>query len=147
LTSTIRRKRLLSLIGLQACLVADRFDISAGITVRGASKDLDIDIFREVKFPRVHLKELQTGLVVRKWNLNYSIESPRAPQRLINEVSPVGRGDHIYAISFQYTIDKLKEVIEKIIRVTRVGGRPLLAERIDLIDKDDRWRMLLRSFK
>jgi len=95
----------------------------------------------------VHFQDLFATANIGQRNDHLPVEAARAQQRRIQNVGTVGRRDDDHArLPFEavHFDEQLVQGLFPFVVATAHPGTALAADGIDLIDKDDAWRMLLR---
>ena len=133
--------------GEQGRLVDEVGEIGAGETRRERRDLLQVHVRREVNLPRVHLQDLQPAFLFRAVDQHHAVEAPGAQQRRVEDLRPVGRRDQhqagarVEAVHFDQQL--VQGLLFLVMPAESVGAaRP--AERVELVDEDDRGRLLPR---
>ena len=87
---------------------------------------------------------------IRRGDRDLAIESARAEQRRIENVGPVRRCDEDYALSLTEPVHLDEQLVEGLLTFVMAAaesGAALAAHGVDLVDEDDRRRVLLGLFK
>ena len=94
----------------------------------------------------VNLEDLQTALHVGPVDRDLAVEAAGAQERRVEDVGPVGGGDqddaalHVEAVHLD---QQLVEGLLTLVVTTAEAGAAVPADRVDLVDEDDRRRVRL----
>ena len=91
------------------------------------------------------------ALVLRRQrNEDLAVETTRAQQRGVEDVGPVGRGHHHDAFGRLEAVHLGEHLVERLLALVVTAaeaGAALAADRVDLVDEDDRGRLLARGLE
>jgi hypothetical protein len=99
----------------------------------------------------VDLEDAPPSLLVGRVDDHLAIEPPRPQQRLVEDVGPVRRGDHDHALPGVEAVHLGEDLVQRLLLLVvaaerhRAAAAP--ADRIDLVDEDDRRGRLLRPLE
>ena len=127
-------------------LDAHRLELRRVEVIRGPRQLVKVDLTREVHLPRVNLHDLRPGVLVGVRELNLAIESAGAEQRGIEDVRPVRRRDDLHPVVAGEPVELVEQLEHGALHLAvAVGVRveSLGSDGVDLIDEDDRGRLLL----
>src|SRR5690606_9021360 len=134
--------------GEQRRLVREVAEIGAGETGRGGRELLEAHVRRERTLPRVDLQDLGAALLVREIHDEAAIEAARPKQRAIEHVRLIRRREHDDALAAREAVHLREYLIERLLLLGRRAAENQPAacppDRIELVDEDDRRRMLAR---
>ena len=136
--------------GKQCRLVHDVFEIRARKPRRPASNNRGIDVVGKRHAPHVDLENLFPTPNVRERHNDLAIETPRAQQRWIEHIRPVGGGDDDDAGIRLEAVHFHEELVEGLLPlvVTAAETRAAMAtDRIDLVNEHYARRLFLRLFE
>ena len=106
---------------------------------------------RERNLSRVDLQDLHAALVVGRMDDDLPVEAPRSQQRGVEDVRPVGGGQDDDALVAGEAVHLGEDLIERLFALVMTAERPRAAasaaDRVDLVDEDDRRRDLARLRK
>ena len=134
--------------GEQRRLVGEVGQVGADHPRRGRGQGGEVDVVAERHRPRVHLEDLQPAGPVGWLDGDAPVEPPGPQQRGVEDLGAVGRTDDDDRLGGLEAVHLGQDLIERLLAlVVRAGdaGRPLprAADRIELVDEDDRGRGLL----
>src|SRR4029077_14724900 len=113
-------------------------------------EDLEVDARVERLVARVDFEDGAATADVRTVEHHMAVEAARAEQRRIQDVGPVGRGDHddvLVGLEPVHLDEELVEGLLALVVTTTEAGAALAADRVDLVDEDDARRILLGLIK
>ncbi len=97
---------------------------------------------------RVHPQDRHAALVIRRVHDDLAIEAAGPQQRRIEHVGPVGGGQHDHALVAGEAVhlgeDLVQRLLALVVAAHRAGAAARAADRVDLVDEDDRRRHLAR---
>ena len=110
----------------------------------------EVDVGAERDAARVHLEDRLAAVPVRRLHGDAAVEAARPQQRLVEHVRPVRRGDHDHAGRRVEAVHLGEDLVERLLALVVAAaepgdaGRARAADRVELVDEDDRRRRLLR---
>lgn len=87
----------------------------------------------------MNLKNLSPGFDVGQSDLYHPIEPARTSQSIIQDVLPVCGSQHYHSLVAPKTVHLHEQLVESGVLFLIAGRLSLFANRIDLIDEDNRW--------
>src|SRR5205823_583269 len=96
------------------------------------------------------LKDFHAPLLRRPADGDVPIESPRAEERGIEDVRPVRGADHNHEVILREAIHLAEDLIERLLALVMAATKPrptLPADGVDLVDEDDRGRVVFGDFE
>ena len=136
--------------GEERRLVDDVLEVSTRKSRRAARDDRGIHVVAERHAAHVNLEDLFAAANVRQRHDDLPVETPRAQQRGIEHIRPVGSGDDDDARVRLEAVHFHQELVQGLLPlvVTAAEARPAMStHRIDLVDEHDAGRLLLRLFE
>ena len=135
--------------GGQRRLVDDVGEVRADHARRRRREPVEIDVGGERHRAGVHLEDLAPPHRVGRLHGHPPVEAPRAQQRRIEHLGPVGRGDHDHPDRGVEAVHLGEDLVERLLALVvpaaeaadRAGAGA--ADRVELVDEDDRRRRLL----
>jgi hypothetical protein len=131
----------------ERCLVDQIGEVGAGKAGRQFGDLLGIDVGRQYRLFQVDVQYRDAILLVGAVDQNLTIEAAGAQQRRIQDLRPVGRRQQDDADRRIETVHLHEELIERLLLfgITAIRkGSAGAAQRVELVDKDDRRRLLAR---
>ena len=125
----------------QRRLVQHVRQVGAGEARRAAGDGGQVDVRRDRLALLVDLEDLQTALHVRAVDRDLPVEAAGAQQRRVEDVGPVRGGDqddaalHVEAVHLD---EQLVEGLLALVVTAAEAGAAVPADRVDLVDEDDR---------
>ena len=102
----------------------------------------------ERNLARVDLQDLDAALVVGRVDDDLPVEASGPQQRRVEDVRPVGGGQHDHALVAGEAVHLGEDLIQRLLALVVTAERPRAAARaadgVDLVDEDDRRRDLAR---
>ena len=142
---------LLATRGQERGLVDEVREVGAGHAGRRRGQPLQIDIRCQRNLPRVDLQDLDAALVVGRVDDDLPVEPSGSQQRRVEDVRPVGGGQHHHALVAGKAVHLGEDLIERLFALVVTSERPRAAaraaDRVDFVDEDDRRRDLSRLRK
>src|SRR5690606_4091776 len=103
---------------------------------------------RERRLPRVNLEDLLAPFLVGQVHDEAAVETPGPEQRAVEDVRLVRRREHDDAFAAREAVHLGQELLQRLLvlgrRAPERDAAAGSADRVDLVDKDDRGRMLAR---
>ena len=125
---------------LERRLAGQRGDVGADEAVGAPREVVEIDVGRQRHAAGVDAEDLAAAGLVGHADDDLAVEAAGAPQRLVDRLGPVGRGDD----------DRVLPRLDAVEQGQQLRDQPLLGlagdlaalgrDRIDLVDEDDRRR-------
>ena len=116
-------------------------EIGTGHARRATRDDVEVDTFGERLVATVHAQDPLAPLEIGSVDDDLAIESARAQQRGIEHVGPVRRRDEDHAGADVETVELDEQLVQRLLAfvVAAADARAALpADRVDLVDEDDR---------
>ena len=145
-----RHRVLLPAGGEQGGLVHDVLEVRSGESWRPGRDRLEIDAGIQCHTSRVDPKDLLTPVQVRQVDDDLPVEPPRADQGRVKHVRAVGRGHDDHALGGVEAVHLDEELVQRLLALVvpaeaaAHGPRAALPDRVDLVEEDQRRRLLLR---
>mmetsp|Transcript_20115 Transcript_20115/g.41040 ORF Transcript_20115/g.41040 Transcript_20115/m.41040 type:complete len:302 (-) Transcript_20115:480-1385(-) len=133
---------------LHARLLHDAMDLGARNLLWPRDVVLEVDVLRQVHLGSEHLEDEPLLAPARLRELDLAVEPTRPQQRWVERVGAVGAHDHLDVDGLVEAVhlgeelhqDALHFAVSTGLCVEALGG-----DRVDLVDKDDRRRVLARQ--
>ena len=132
--------------GQQRGLVHQVGDVGAREAGRAARDRAGLYVRRERHLAHVHLEDFLAPEHVGVRHHDLTVEAARTQQRGVQHVRPVGRRDQDHALVGLEAIHLDQELVEGLLALVVTAaetGTPVPADRVDLVDEDQAWRVLL----
>ena len=94
---------------------------------------------------QVHLEDRDPLFLGREGHDDLAVEATRAQQRRVEDVGPVGRRHHHDALGGLEAVHLGEHLVQRLLALVVAAaetGAALAADRVDLVDEDDRGRLL-----
>ena len=134
----------------QRCFIDDVCQLGAGSTSCGAGDGGKVNIRPHFDILSMHAQNCFTTLEIRKFHGNASVEAAGAQQCLVKRVGAVCGGQNHNALASVKTVHFREQLVQRLFPLI-VSGKPgtvaLFADGVDLIDKHDAGRFVLRLFE
>ncbi len=130
----------------QCCLVAQVGQVGARETRGTAGDDHRHDIVGQRQLAHVHAQDLLAALDVRQADHDLTVKTAWTQQRRIQHVGTVGRRNHDHAFATLETVHFDQQLVQGLLALVMPAaetGTAMTAHRIDFVDEDDAWRVLL----
>src|SRR5699024_6185143 len=78
------------------------------------------------------------------------VEPPRTEDRRVEDIRPVGRGDHDHALGGLEAVHLDQKLVERLLALivpAAEAGAAVTPDRVDLIHEDDAWGLLFALFE
>ena len=124
--------------------------IRADRPARGQGNIFQIDGLVHVDILGMHLQDVDTALQVRFLNDDAAVETSGTQQRRVQDLRPVRGCQDQQSFGCVKTVHLREQLVQCLLTliIAAVAARvPALADRVDLIDKNDAGRVLLRLIK
>ena len=98
----------------------------------------------------VHREDVLALALRRERNEDLAVETTRAQERGVEDVGPVGRGHHHDAFGGFEAVHLREHLVERLLALVVAAaeaGAALAADRVDLVDEDDRRCLLARGLE
>ena len=111
----------------------------------------EIDITSQGNLLDVHLQDVQPSLLVGPVHQHLTVEATGAQQRLVEDFGAVGGGEDdqpdraVEAIHFGEQL--VQRLLALVVAADGAADAARAAQRIELVDEDDRWRLRTRLFE
>ena len=129
------------------CLFCEQRDIRADETVRGAGVVVEVHVLGKRHAARVDLEDLLSSLGVRDADLDLAVEPAAAPEGGVDHIREVRCGDHHHLATGLQPVHQGKELGDDPALDLALHLLAFRRDRVDLVDEDDRRRVLLRLLK
>ena len=116
--------------------------------VRGG-EPVEVDVRPERQRARVDLEDLAAAVLVGRRHGDAAVEAAGPQQRGVEHLGPVGRPDHDHGLVGLEAVHLGEDLVERLLALVvaaepGVAGRARPADRVELVDEDDRRLGLLR---
>jgi hypothetical protein len=135
----------------QCCFVHEIGKIGAGESRRQRRHRFRIDVGGEMNFLHMDFEDFDAPLLVGTVDQHLAVEAAGAQQRGVENFRPVGSGEDDEARARVETVELDQELVQRLLLLiiaarerTDAAGA---AERIKLVDEDDRRRLFVRLLK
>ena len=131
--------------GVQGGLVDEVGQVGAGHPRRAAGDDRQVHVGTHPLVLAVHLQDRQALVEVGQRDDDLAVEAARPQQGRVEDVGPVGRGHDDDAFGDVETVHFREHLVEGLLALVVAAAEPgaaLAADRVDLVDEDDRGRLL-----
>ena len=128
----------------QRRLVDQVGEIGAGEAGGALRDDLQVDVGPDLHALDVNPQDLLAPLDVRLVDQHLTIEAPRAEQRRVEHLRPVGRAHDDDALARVEAVHLGEQLVQRLLALLVAAERALdadLAERVELVDEDDARRL------
>ena len=129
----------------QRGLVDEVREVGAGHAGRAAGDDVDVDVGGDLLVAEVHLQDVAPLVLRRQRHHDLAVEATRAQQRGVEHVGPVGGRHHHDALGGLEAVHLGEHLVERLLALVvpaAEAGAALAADGVDLVDEDDRGRLL-----
>ena len=129
----------------QRRLVHEVREVGAGHAGRAAGDDLDAHVVGDLLVAEVHLQDVDPLLERGERHHDLTVEPARAQERRVEDVGPVRGRDHHDALAGLEAVHLGEHLVQRLLALvvpTAETGAALAADRVDLVDEDDRGRLL-----
>ena len=126
--------------GQQRRLVQQIFQIGAGKSRSAAGHLVQIHILSQRLFPHMDVQDLPAALDVRQTHIDLAVKASRAQQRRVEDIHPVGGGQHHNAFVGTEAVHLHQQLVESLLTLVVAAAQTaaaLAAHGVDLINKDD----------
>ena len=125
-------------------LVADVGQVGAGQAAGLAGDQVEVHVLGQRLVRGVHVEDRLAALEVGRRDEDLAVEAARAQQRRVELLEQVGGGDHHDVVAVAEAVELHQQLVERLVLLARdvlaAGG----AHRVELVDEDDRGRLLAR---
>ena len=130
-------------------LVDEVREIGADHARRRRGDPVEVDVRRERHVARVHLEDQAPSLPVGRQHRDATVEAARPQQRLVEHVDAVRRADHDHARGRVEAVHLGEDLVQRLLALVAAaavaaGAAARTADGVELVDEDDRRRLLLR---
>jgi hypothetical protein len=129
--------------GEDRSLVAEVGEIGARQAGGLAGDQAEVDVADRLA-PRVHAHDLLAAGDVGRGDEDLAVEAARAQQRRVELLEQVGRGDDHEVVGRLEAVHLDQQLVERLLALGVVVRAALTADRVDLVDEDDRRALLAR---
>ena len=115
-----------------------------------AGDHVDADVGRDLLVLEVHLQDLDPLFLRGERDHDLAVEAARAQQRGVEDVGPVRGREHHDALGRLEAVHLGEHLVEGLLAFVVAAAEPgaaLAADRVDLVDEDDRGRLLARGLE
>ena len=136
--------------GGQGGLVDEQRDVGAGGARDGGGDPLEVDVIGERHVLGVDLEDLDAARLVGRVDRDAAVEAARAKQRGVEDLGAVGRAEDDHVRARLEAVHLGEDLVERLLALVvaaadaGVVARARAADRVELVDEDDRRRRLLR---
>ena len=136
--------------GKQRSLVDEVREIGADHSRRCRCEAAEVDVRRERHAARMHLENRLAAVLVRWLHGHTAVEAPGPQQGLVEHVWTIGRADHDHADGRVEAVHLREDLIQRLLALVITAAEPgdargaRAADRVELVDEDDRRLRLLR---
>ena len=136
--------------GEQRGLVDEVREVGTDHSRRRRGDPAEVDVGRERHAARVHLEDRLAARAVRRLHRDPPVEPARPQQRLVEHVGTVRRADHDHARRRVEAVHLGQDLVQRLLALVVAAAesgdarRTRAADRVELVDEDDRRRGLLR---
>ena len=131
--------------GEQRRFVHEVREVGAAHARRPARQHVEVDVVADLLVAEVHREDVLALVLRRERHEDLAVETTRAQQRGVEDVGPVGRGHHHDALGGLEAVHLGEHLVERLLALVVAAaeaGAALAADRVDLVDEDDRGRLL-----
>merc|ERR1740133_800200 len=127
-------------------LRAHGLDVGAGELLLSHDELLEVDVSGEVHLARVYLEDMTARLLVGGGELDLAVDAPRPDEGGVERLDthgqdePLDVGARVEAVEL---VEQLEHRPLDLALAAALAVVPLRADRVDLVDEDDRGRVLL----
>ena len=125
-------------------------EVGAAHAGRAARDHVDVDVGGDLLVLEVHLQDLDPLFLRRQRDHDLAVEATGAQQRGVEDVGTVGRGHHHDALGRLEAVHLGEHLVERLLALVVTAaeaGAALAADGVDLVDEDDRGRLLARGLE
>ena len=134
----------------QRGLVHEVGEVGARHARRAPCDDVDVDVVGDLLVAEVHLEDRDPLVLGGERHHDLAVETARAEECGVEHVGAVGRGHHHDALGGLEPVHLGEHLVERLLALVVAAaeaGAALAADRVDLVDEDDRRRLLLRGLE
>ena len=134
--------------GEQGRLVDEVGQVGAHHPRRGRGELGEVDVVGQRHRARVHLQDQLAAHAVGRLHGHSAVEAARSQQGGVEHLWPVGRAEHDHAGGGVEAVHLGEDLVERLLALVVATQRaraaaPRAADRVELVDEDDRGRRLL----
>ena len=136
--------------GVQGGLVDQVGQVGTAHARRAPGHHAEVDVGRHALALAVHLEDGQALLEVGQRHDDLAVEAARPQQGGVEDVGPVGGGDHHDALGGVEAVHLREHLVERLLALVVPAAEPgaaLAADGVDLVDEDDGRRLLARRLE
>ena len=136
--------------GVQGRLVDQVGQVGAAHPGRAPRHHPQVDVGRDPLVLAVHGQDRQALLQVGERHHDLAVEAARPQQGRVEDVGPVGRRHHDHALGRLEAVHLGQHLVERLLALVVAAaetGAPLAADGVDLVDENDRRRLLARRLE
>jgi hypothetical protein len=130
---------------VQCCLVDKVGEVGATHARRPSGDEVEVDVVAHALLSAVDDKDWLALREVGEWHDDLTVEASRSQQRRIEDVRTVRRRHHDDALGRVEPIHLREHLVQGLLAfvvTTAEAGTSLSTDRVDLVDEDDRGRLL-----
>ena len=134
----------------QGGLVHEVREVGAAHARRAARDDLDAHVGRDLLVAEVDLEDLDPLVLGGQRHHDHAVEAARAQQGGVEDVGTVGGRHHHDALGRLEAVHLGEHLVERLLALVVPAaetGAALAADRVDLVDEDDRGSLLARGLE
>ena len=145
-----RDERGVAVRGVERCLVEQVFQIRAGKAAGRARDRFQVDVLRKRLISGMDAEDLLTPLDIGQIDKHLTVETTGTQQRRIEDVLAVGRRKDDHAVRALKAVHLDQKLVERLLALVVSAAQTRTAPTthgVDLVDEDDRGRILFRLIK
>ncbi len=134
--------------GEERSFVDEVREIGAAHAGRAAGDDVDVDVGVHLLVAHVDLEDLDPFVERRQGHHDLAVETTGTQERGVEDVGTVRRRHHHDALGRLEAVHLGEHLVERLLALVVAAAEPgaaLAADGVDLVDEDDRGRLLLRG--
>ena len=145
-----RDRLLIPACGKQCCFIQKILEVCARKSYGGARNDIQIDIRGQWFSLGMDLQDRLAALEIRIANRDLTVKPAGAQQRRVEDIRAVRRRNNDDALICAEAVHLNQQLVQRLLALIMPAahaGAAMTADRVDLIDEDDRRRILFGLFK
>ena len=134
----------------QRGLVHEVGEVGARHPGRAARDHVDVDVVGDLLVAEVHLEDLDALVLGGERHEDLAVEAAGPEQRGVEHVGTVGGRHHHDALGGLEAVHLGEHLVQRLLALVVAAaeaGTALAADRVDLVDEDDRGRLLARGLE